>query len=174
MRKNTLIIACGAVALLTTGAAVAQDRYNQERYNSSGSQYGNSGNQYGSGSNQSGGQYGDRRDDRRDYRQDDRYDRREDRRSDHYDPRRDEYNYGIILFEDRDYRGESRPIRGDEPDLDRLGFNDRVSSLKVMRGDWEACEHAYFRGRCWRFGYNMRVLPNNQNDRISSIRRLRR
>lgn len=160
MRKNTLLIAGGALLLLTTGAAMAQDRYN------------GGGNQYGGGQYNGGGQYDDRRDDRYD-RRDDRYDRRDDRRGDRYDPRRGQYNYGIILFEHRDYGGESRPIRGDEPDLSRIGFNDRVSSVRVQRGDWEACEHAYFRGRCWRLSYDVRVMSNSQNDRISSIRRLR-
>jgi len=107
----------------------------------------------------------DRRDDRRDDRQ---WDRRDDRRDDRRGGGAD-----VVLFEHRDFGGEARPIRGDEPDLVRLGFNDRVSSFRIFRGQWEMCEHAYYQGRCWRYSADMPVLPNKQNDRFSSIRRIR-
>jgi hypothetical protein len=132
MRKTAFLIACGAIALLTT-TAVAQDRG-----------------------------YG--RDDRRG----DRYDRRDDRR--------DGGRWGggeVILFEHDGFRGEARPLRGDEPDLSRLGFNDRVSSMRISRGSWEFCEHAYYQGKCWRYDYDMASLPKKQNDRYSSVRRVR-
>ncbi|UAL11793.1 beta/gamma crystallin family protein [Caulobacter segnis] len=102
-------------------------------------------------------------------RRDDRYDRRDDRRDD----RRGRWGVDLVVFEHRDFGGDSRPIRGEEPDLTRIGFNDRISSLRVMRGQWEFCEHAYFQGRCWRYDYDAGVLPNKQNDRFSSIRRIR-
>ncbi len=111
--------------------------------------------------------------DRYDYRddrgRDDRgWDRRDDRRGDRWGGGPD-----LVLFEHRDFGGEARPIRDDIPDLVRLGFNDRVSSFKIFRGEWEMCEHAYFQGRCWRYSYDMPVLPNKQNDRYSSVRRVR-
>jgi hypothetical protein len=59
------------------------------------------------------------------------------------------------------------------PDLARIGFNDRVSSMRISRGVWEFCEHAYFQGRCWVYDYDVGVLPNRQNDRFSSVRRVR-
>lgn len=105
-------------------------------------------------------------------RRGDRYDRRDDRRDDRTGGGR----WGgvdVVLFEHRDFGGESRPLRGDAPDLARLGFNDRVSSMRIMRGQWEFCEHAYFQGRCWRYDYDAPVLPNKQNDRFSSARRVR-
>jgi len=136
MRKTAFLIACGAVALLATGA-VAQDRYQG--------------------------------DDRRD----DRYERRDDRRDERRDDRRGRWGVDVVVFEHRDFGGDLRQIRGDEPDLARLGFNDRISSLRVLRGQWEFCEHAYFQGRCWRYDYDAGVLPKNQNDRFSSIRRIR-
>lgn len=104
-------------------------------------------------------------------RRGDRYERRDDRGDDRRSGR---WGGGdLVVFEHRDFGGESRPIRGDMPDLSRMGFNDRISSLQVNRGQWEFCEHAYFQGRCWRYDYDARVLPNKQNDRFSSIRRLR-
>jgi hypothetical protein len=144
MRKTLALVACAALAALTAASTVsAQDRY-------------------------------DRRDDRGWDRRDD--DRRHDRRGDRWnDPWGDRWGGGpdLVLFEHRDYGGEARPLRGDAPDLVRLGFNDRVSSFKIFRGEWEMCEHAYYQGRCWRYSYDMPVLPGKQNDRYSSVRRIR-
>ena len=132
MRKIAFLIACGAMALVATGA-VAQDRYHDR---------------------------------------DDRYDRRDDRRDDRWG---DRWGPGgqVVLFEHDGFRGEARPLRGDAPDLSRLGFNDRVSSMRISRGTWEFCEHAYYQGKCWRYDYDMASLPKKQNDRYSSVRRVR-
>jgi hypothetical protein len=107
---------------------------------------------------------------------DDRYDHRDDRRHDRWDDRRDgRWGPGgeVVLFEHDGFRGEARPLRGDVPDLSRLGFNDRVSSMRIRRGPWEFCEHAYYQGKCWRYDYDMASLPRKQNDRYSSVRRVR-
>ena len=99
----------------------------------------------------------------------DRYDRR-----DYQEGRRDRWGGGdVVLFEHDGFRGEARPLRGDEPDLSRLGFNDRVSSMRIQRGAWEFCEHAYYQGKCWRYDYDAASLPKKQNDRYSSVRRVR-
>jgi hypothetical protein len=103
-------------------------------------------------------------------RRDNRYDRRDDRRDDHRDDRR---GGEVVLFEHDGFRGEARPLRGDEPDLGRIGFNDRVSSMRIQRGSWEFCEHAYYQGKCWRYDYDTASLPKKQNDRFSSVRRAR-
>lgn len=132
MRKTAFTLICGALALLTAGAAVAQDRH-----------------------------YGDRRDGR--------YERRDDRR----DGRWDRGGVDLVLFEHRDFGGQSRPIRGNEPDLGRMSFNDVVSSMKILRGEWEFCEDNYYRGRCWTYSYDAPSLPKKQNDRYSSVRRIR-
>lgn len=107
---------------------------------------------------------------------DDRYDHRDDRRHDRWDDHRDgRWGPGgeVVLFEHDGFRGEARPLRGDVPDLSRLGFNDRVSSMRIRRGPWEFCEHAYYQGKCWRYDYDMASLPRKQNDRYSSVRRVR-
>jgi len=107
---------------------------------------------------------------------DERYDHRDDRRHDRWDDRRDgRWGPGgeVVLFEHDGFRGEARPLRGDVPDLSRLGFNDRVSSMRIRRGPWEFCEHAYYQGKCWRYDYDMASLPRKQNDRYSSVRRVR-
>jgi hypothetical protein len=101
-------------------------------------------------------------------RRDSRYDRRDDRRGDRWGGGGE-----IVLFEHDGFRGEARPLRGDAPDLSRLGFNDRVSSMRISRGAWEFCEHAYYQGKCWRYDYDAASLPKKQNDRYSSVRRVR-
>ena len=100
----------------------------------------------------------------------DGYDRRDNR---HDDRRGDRWGGEVVLFEHDGFRGEARPIRGDVPDLVRLGFNDRVSSMRISRGSWEFCEHAYYQGKCWRYDYDIASLPKKQNDRYSSVRRVR-
>lgn len=109
----------------------------------------------------------DRYDDRRDG-----YDRRDSR----WDaPRGGRWGPGgdVVLFEHDGFRGETRPLRGDQPDLTRLGFNDRVSSMRISRGAWAFCEHAYYQGKCWIYEYDAPSLPKKQNDRYSSVRRVR-
>ena len=144
MRKSAFLIVCGAIAVWT-GGAVAQDRYDDRRDGY------------------------ERRDDRRD-------DRRYDRRDGRWDDRRDgRWGPGgeVVLFEHDGFRGEARALRGDEPDLTRLGFNDRVSSMRISRGAWAFCEHAYYQGKCWIYDYDAPSLPKKQNDRYSSVRRVR-
>ena len=101
-------------------------------------------------------------------RDDHRYDRRDDRRDGRWGPGGE-----VVLFEHDGFRGEARPLRGDTPDLTRLGFNDRVSSMRISRGSWEFCEHAYYQGKCWRYDHDTPSLPKKQNDRYSSVRRVR-
>jgi hypothetical protein len=146
MRKIAFLIACGAMALLTT-AAVAQEPLHDDHHGG-------------------GGSYDHHGDDSQDQRRDDwRHDRRGG----------DRWGGGgeVVLFEHDGFRGEARPLRGDTPDLARLGFNDRVSSMRISRGAWEFCEHAYYEGKCWRYDYDMASLPKKQNDRYSSVRRVR-
>lgn len=78
-----------------------------------------------------------------------------------------------VLFEHAGYDGRAYEVRGDMPDLDQAGFNDRASSIKILRGAWEVCEDAYYRGRCTVIDRDQGVLPRDWNDRISSIRRVR-
>ncbi len=79
----------------------------------------------------------------------------------------------ITIYQDSNYRGASRTLRGEIPDLVQYGFNDRISSMQ-MNGTWEACVDSYFRGRCQTFNGSVRNLDNwGLNDRISSLRPVR-
>ncbi|HEY8573257.1 beta/gamma crystallin-related protein [Phenylobacterium sp.] len=76
------------------------------------------------------------------------------------DPRyRDGQRYGqrggygrdaVTIFSGRNSRGPSLQVEGEVPNLDQLGLNDRVRSIRLGRrsGPWEICEHANFRGPC--------------------------
>lgn len=78
-----------------------------------------------------------------------------------------------VLFEHAGYGGRAYEVRGDMPDFVQIGFNDRASSIQIRRGEWELCDDAYYRGRCWRVSADMGVFPREMNDRVSSIRRIR-
>ncbi len=79
----------------------------------------------------------------------------------------------ITVYVDADYRGASTTYRGEIPNLDRTGFNDRISSMR-LRGSWLVCSDANFRGRCQVFDGDVRNLrQHGLNDTISSLRPLR-
>lgn len=80
----------------------------------------------------------------------------------------------LTLFTDNDFRGARVTVQRDTPDLGRLGFNDRTSSIVVRSGVWEVCEHAGYGGQCAEFGPGeYRALPR-LNDSISSVREVTR
>jgi hypothetical protein len=82
---------------------------------------------------------------------------------------------GITVFDDRDFRGRSATFDQDVADLTRHGLNDRVTSLRIARGEqWEVCEHANYEGRCVVVSGEERDLRRNEwNHVISSFRRVR-
>lgn len=81
---------------------------------------------------------------------------------------------GITIFSDRNFNGRSATYREDIPDLEPLGLNDQISSLRVGRGErWEICEHKNYEGRCVVVSGNEPDLRRNSwNDLISSMRRV--
>lgn len=83
------------------------------------------------------------------------------------------YRGDVLMFEDAGYQGRVYEVVGDMPDLGVAKFNDKASSIKIVRGQWEICEHANYQGRCSRLDADQPVLPREWNDAISSIRRIR-
>jgi hypothetical protein len=78
---------------------------------------------------------------------------------------------GIILYQEDNFRGNQLPVDGPIPNLDRLRFNDRVSSVRVLYGAWELCDDAFFRGRCVTVGRDEPKLGRlGMDDRVSSVR----
>lgn len=77
----------------------------------------------------------------------------------------------VVLFQDVDFHGEQRVVDGAVRDFRAIGFNDRVSSIRVDSGTWQFCEDADFQGRCITISRDDRnLLPDGFNDRISSAR----
>jgi hypothetical protein len=80
---------------------------------------------------------------------------------------------GITVYEDFDYRGESRSFDRDARDLRGLGWNDKISSLRIGSGVWELCREIDFRD-CQAFRFDEPELGRLRgwNDAISSVRRV--
>jgi hypothetical protein len=77
----------------------------------------------------------------------------------------------VEVFRDSDYRGDRRVLDGEVRDFNSIGFNDRISSIRVDSGTWEFCEDANFRGRCVTVDRDERDLAGSSlDDRFSSAR----
>lgn len=78
----------------------------------------------------------------------------------------------ITFYEGDGWRGRAYTANGQVRDLDRIGYNDRASSVVVERGRWEVCEDANFRGQCMvlRKGSYDSLRGMGLNNRISSVR----
>jgi hypothetical protein len=76
----------------------------------------------------------------------------------------------LVLFADRDLRGQSLVITGQMENLVGGPFNDHSRSLTVEGGPWEVCEHTHFDGACASFGPGSVFDLGAMNDKISSVR----
>jgi uncharacterized protein YcfJ len=54
----------------------------------------------------------------------------------------------VTLYSRDGFSGQQFTANGTVRNLDRLGFNDRASSVVVNDGNWQVCEDANFNGRC--------------------------
>lgn len=78
----------------------------------------------------------------------------------------------VTFYENEWFHGRSFYTDRTIGNLDRSGFNDRLSSVTVEGGYWQVCEHAGFGGRCvvlqpGRYGSLAEIGLDNQ---ISSVR----
>jgi uncharacterized protein YcfJ len=80
----------------------------------------------------------------------------------------------VTLYEQEGFHGRTFTAGGPIYNLDKLGFNDRASSIIVDGGDWQICEDADFHGRCivLRSGQYPSLGTMGMNKRISSLRRV--
>src|SRR5665647_557567 len=79
----------------------------------------------------------------------------------------------VTFYQDNDFRGPSFTTERDVDNFQRIGFNDRASSVVVQGERWEVCEDARFQGRCviLQPGRYPSLSAMGLNDRISSVRR---
>jgi uncharacterized protein YcfJ len=78
----------------------------------------------------------------------------------------------VTLYEAEGYQGAAFVVDRTIPDFAPAGYNDRVASVVVRRGTWEACEYAGFRGRCTTLppGNYPSLSALGFGNRISSVR----
>ena len=86
---------------------------------------------------------------------------------------------GPTFYEREDFQGRSFTAEQQVRNFERIGFNDRASSVVVTggRGErWEVCEDARFSGRCvvLRPGRYPSLAAMGLNDRVSSVRAVSR
>jgi hypothetical protein len=82
----------------------------------------------------------------------------------------------IVFYSNDNFDGRSYASEDDIPNLDKVGFNDKASSIKVRHGRWEVCSDADFRGKCVTLepGEYPSLHSYGLNDKLSSARPLRR
>jgi hypothetical protein len=112
------------------------------------------------------------RDDRREAREERREERREDRREERREARRADRG-AIDLFPGADFRGRPLRLEQDIPSLDGSRMDDRVSSLIVHDGVWQACTRPGYEGRCQTFQPGQYPSIERMDDRIASLRLMR-
>jgi len=54
----------------------------------------------------------------------------------------------ITLYTRAHFGGPALTLHESSPDLDKLGFNDKTSSVIVHTGTWEVCENKQYKGKC--------------------------
>jgi uncharacterized protein YcfJ len=78
----------------------------------------------------------------------------------------------VTFYERENFQGRSFTTDKQVGNFDRVGFNDRASSVVVMNDRWEICEDTRFNGRCvvLRPGRYPSLVAMGLNDRVSSVR----
>jgi hypothetical protein len=92
--------------------------------------------------------------------------------SERSDDRSRNHEARATLYEGPNLSGRSFPLNGAMPNLNRTGFNDRASSLRVDSGYWIFCSDSEFRGECRTFGPGEYASLPGLNNVISSGRRI--
>lgn len=82
----------------------------------------------------------------------------------------------VTLYEREGFEGRSFTTQKQVNNFERVGFNDRASSVVVRGERWEVCEDVRFRGRCvvLRQGRYPSLAAMGLNNRVSSVRQLSR
>lgn len=78
----------------------------------------------------------------------------------------------ITLYTRANFGGPAIKLHESEPDLDKLGFNDRTSSVVVQSGRWRVCEHKQYKGRCKVLEKGEYAQLKDLSNMMSSVREL--
>ncbi len=81
----------------------------------------------------------------------------------------------VSFYEHDNFQGRNFTTQKQIGNFERYGFNDRASSVVVVRDRWEVCEDARFDGRCvvLRPGRYPSLAAMGLNNRVSSVRIVR-
>ena len=86
-------------------------------------------------------------------------------------PSETEGDRGVIaLFEHTDFCGRMVVLTSSTPDFTTLKFNDRISSLIVIKGNWTVFRDVNFQGDIGTYTTGARISNVAPNDTMSSIR----
>lgn len=82
----------------------------------------------------------------------------------------------VVFYEKESFGGRSFTAQGEVADFNRVGFNDRASSVEVFGGWFEVCQDGGFGGSCavLRPGQYPSLVSMGLNNRISSVRPMAR
>lgn len=78
----------------------------------------------------------------------------------------------IVLYRNGRYSGRALPIAGDTPSLRPFDFDNRMTSVRVLEGTWELCEHPNYGGSCTTIAQDEDYTGRPFNDALSSLRRI--
>jgi uncharacterized protein YcfJ len=78
----------------------------------------------------------------------------------------------ITFYERENFQGRSFTTEGEIKNFAEYGFNDRASSVEVLRGGWAVCTEIRYEGRCVVLGPGRypTLAAIGLNNRISSVR----
>jgi uncharacterized protein YcfJ len=78
----------------------------------------------------------------------------------------------VTFYEHEGFQGRSFSTQKQVGNFEKFGFNDRASSVVVLRDRWEVCQDARFGGQCivLRPGRYPSLAAMGLNDRVSSVR----
>ena len=78
----------------------------------------------------------------------------------------------VTFYENGGFQGRYFTTQNQVKNFERYGFNDRASSVVVLRDRWEVCQDAGYRGQCvvLRPGRYPSLAAMGMNDRVSSVR----
>ena len=81
--------------------------------------------------------------------------------------------FRIEVYTETDFRGTAYTLDNDTDNLRNSGFNDRIRSMRIFGGNWEACEDRDYGGVCMVYGPgDYRRLPPELDRSISSLRKI--
>lgn len=75
----------------------------------------------------------------------------------------------VLLYDGNNASGAYIQVEGDVKSLANTGFDDRASSIFVVRGNWQLCTRTNYEGDCKSFGQGLHEL-GTLSDKVSSLR----